>query len=134
MTPAEIRAARHNLGLTQADFARLLGYSGKSRIAELEAGTRKPGGAVIRLIVAYAAGYRPPDWTKAEALSPEGPAPLTKLPVRPETVKLVRAALERGARRPGDIARVTGLGLLTVQEALDHMRKTVPRYANYMKK
>lgn len=62
MTPAEIRTARQSLGLTQAQFALLLGYGAKSRIAELENGARAPSGAVVRLIRAYLDGYRPADW------------------------------------------------------------------------
>lgn len=37
-TPAEIRAARQQAGLTQAQAAELAGYSAQPRWAELEAG------------------------------------------------------------------------------------------------
>lgn len=62
MAPTEIREARHQLGLTQAQLAPLLGYANQVRIAEIENGTRQPGAAVQLLLRAYLAGYRPPDW------------------------------------------------------------------------
>lgn len=62
MTPATIREARQTLGLSQAQLAPLLGYADKSRISELERGERQPGGAVLLLLQAYLAGYRPADW------------------------------------------------------------------------
>jgi hypothetical protein len=96
----------------------MLGHSSKSRIAELEAGTRKPGAAVIRLLRAYLAGYRPPDWPSADATPP-----ITHLPTSAEVLEKVGSAIRNGARKPGDIARRSGLGLLTVQEALAVMRE-----------
>ena len=62
MTPAEIKAAREALGLTQAQIAPLLGYGSQSRIAEIEGGKKRAGPAVIRLLRAYLDGYRPSDW------------------------------------------------------------------------
>ena len=62
MNPAELQQARQSLGLTQSQLAPLLGYSNKTRISELEVGTRKPGAAVVLLLRAYLAGYRPDDW------------------------------------------------------------------------
>lgn len=62
MTPTELRTARKSLSLTQGQLAAVLGYGSQSRVAELEAGTFAPGPAVVRLIAAYIAGYRPPDW------------------------------------------------------------------------
>ena len=66
MTPADFTAARKQLGLTQAGLAAVLGYSGQSRIAEIETGKRNPGPAVVRLMAAYAEGYRPHDWPHNE--------------------------------------------------------------------
>lgn len=62
MTPANILQARQSLGLTQAQLAPLLGYAATPRISELETGNRKPGAAVVLLLRAYLAGYRPDDW------------------------------------------------------------------------
>jgi transcriptional regulator with XRE-family HTH domain len=62
MTPAAIREARKTLGLTQSQFADLIGYNDKAAVSALEAGTRNPSATVILLIRAYLAGYRPPDW------------------------------------------------------------------------
>lgn len=65
MTPAEITAARASLGLSQAALAPLLGYAAPIRLSELERGVRSPSAAVERLLAAYLAGYRPPDWPEA---------------------------------------------------------------------
>ena len=62
MTPAAIREARQSLGLSQAELALWLGYPLAARVSELERGTRKPGKAVVLLLQAYLAGYRPADW------------------------------------------------------------------------
>jgi DNA-binding transcriptional regulator YiaG len=66
MTPTELQQARQSLGLTQSQLAPLLGYSNKTRISELERGTREPGAAVVRLLQAYLDGYRPADWPGKE--------------------------------------------------------------------
>ena len=62
MTPEEIHAARKQLGLSQPQLARLLGYGAPPRVAEIESGKRAPGEAVARLLRAYLDGYRPADW------------------------------------------------------------------------
>lgn len=62
MTPTDFRAARKQLGLTQAELAPLLGYADKSRISEIERGAMQPGAAVVLLLRAYLAGYRPEAW------------------------------------------------------------------------
>lgn len=65
MTPNELRAIRLRLGLTGAEFCRLLGYQGKhlaQMMHSLETGRREIRDPVARLAVAYLAGYRPPDW------------------------------------------------------------------------
>jgi len=62
MTPAEFRRHRLSLPLTQAQTAAVMGYSGQSRIAEIETGARNPSAAAKRLLTAYVAGYRPDDW------------------------------------------------------------------------
>ena len=62
MTPTDIKEARQSLGLTQSQIAPLLGYADKTRISELERGVREPGSAVVLLLRAYLAGYRPDGW------------------------------------------------------------------------
>lgn len=62
MTPSEVLQARLDLGLTQDQMAKLLGYGAKSRIAGIEAGRRQPGKSMVLLLEAYLAGYRPSGW------------------------------------------------------------------------
>ena len=45
------------------------------------------------------------------------------MPVSDETVRAVIAAIQQGARKPGDIARRTRLGLLTVKDALAEIER-----------
>ena len=47
--------------------------------------------------------------------------PVARLPATPETIAKVRAAMKRGTRTAGAIAREIGLGLMTVQEAMAAM-------------
>jgi len=68
MSPAEFKAIRLKLGLTQPQLARLLGYVNVTHIAALE--TEAAYGRAIPhhtglLMRAYADGYRPADWPKA---------------------------------------------------------------------
>ena len=65
MTPAELKAARHKLGLTGSQMANMLGYKGKhTRVMmnELENGKKTIREPQIRLTRAYLDGYRPNDW------------------------------------------------------------------------
>jgi transcriptional regulator with XRE-family HTH domain len=65
MTPTELREARRKLGLNLAQMALVLGYEtkgGESQAHHLETGRRKVMPAQRRLVEAYLAGYRPPDW------------------------------------------------------------------------
>lgn len=62
MTPAEIAAARATLGLTQAQLSAVMGLRGPATISEWERGREAIGGSNVRLLRAYLAGYRPPDW------------------------------------------------------------------------
>ena len=64
MTPAEIRAARERLGLTQVQLASVMGLRGGPTVSEWEAGKRNPSGQSARLIHAYLSGYRPDDWPR----------------------------------------------------------------------
>jgi transcriptional regulator with XRE-family HTH domain len=123
MTGDDVKTARLALGLTQAQLAAVMGYSGKSRIAELESGTRRPSAAAIRLLRAYGAGYRPPDWPLRKAEPNAGPVHVATMPVDEATVRKVSDAIRHGARKAGDIARHTRLGLLTVKDALAEIER-----------
>ena len=62
MTPEQFREARQLLGLTPPQAATLLGYGSATRISEIENGHRNASAAVVLLLRAYIAGYRPSDW------------------------------------------------------------------------
>ena len=69
MSPEEIKAARKKLGLTQAQLARVLGYSTDGKVPgmavsvmERATNPRPLPEAQRRLLLAYLDGYRPPDW------------------------------------------------------------------------
>lgn len=66
MTPDEIKAARHQLGLSLAQLADLLDTDPQTiRRLELDpedSTARKPAPRMVRLIRAYLEGYRPADW------------------------------------------------------------------------
>lgn len=62
MTPAEFRAIRQKLGLTQAELAALLGYGTPLRISEFERATNpRPVPRLLALVMlAMDSGWRPP--------------------------------------------------------------------------
>lgn len=66
MTPAEIKEARQRLGLSVAQLAQLLDTDPQTirrmEQSETAATFRKPAPRMVRLIEAYLAGTRPPDW------------------------------------------------------------------------
>lgn len=66
MTPAQLREARHTLGLSVAQMADMLDTDPLSiRRMEMDQDrktARAPAPRMIRLMVAYLAGYRPDDW------------------------------------------------------------------------
>ena len=66
MTPTELKEARHKLGLSVADLARLLDTDAQTvrRTEQSETANtfRKPAPRMVRLLDAYLSGYRPPDW------------------------------------------------------------------------
>ena len=66
MTPFEIKQARHTLGLSVADLARLLDTDAQTvrRMEQSETAStfRRPAPRMVRLVQAYIMGYRPPDW------------------------------------------------------------------------
>lgn len=64
MTGAEIRAARESLGLTQLQFAQVLGYAHVTRISEFEHGKGSPSAQTVLLIRLYLSGVRPDYWPK----------------------------------------------------------------------
>jgi len=68
MTPAEFRAARKTLGLTQAQCAtalRMTGSRSVQTISEWETGRRAPSAMAAELMRVWLAGYRPADWPTA---------------------------------------------------------------------
>ena len=65
MTPEQFKQARSNLGLTQQQLAKMLGYGLYSRISEMENGRTPITGQCVRLVQAYLDGYRPNDWPLA---------------------------------------------------------------------
>jgi DNA-binding transcriptional regulator YiaG len=62
MTPAEIRATREAVGLTQAQLAAVMGLRGQAAVSDWERGVKNPDGRSVRLLRAYLVGYRPADW------------------------------------------------------------------------
>ena len=61
MTPAEIRAARKSLALTQGQLAAVMGLR-QATISDWERGIYPQDGSNERLLRAYLDGYRPADW------------------------------------------------------------------------
>jgi len=64
MTGDEIRQARKQLGLTQAEFARVMGWTGAAYVSRIEGGSNPLSRTSCRLLTAYLSGYRPGDWPK----------------------------------------------------------------------
>lgn len=68
MTPDQMRKARAELGLTQAQMADMLETDAQSirrmEMQETASTHRKPAARMQRLIDAYKAGYRPKDWPR----------------------------------------------------------------------
>ena len=66
MTPADLKEARHAMGLSVADLARLLDTDPQTvrRMEQSETANtfRRPAPRMVRLVQAYMMGYRPPDW------------------------------------------------------------------------
>lgn len=65
MTPAQLKQARHALGLTLSEMADMLGYDGThaaQQVRKMESGDRAIRGPQARLVLAYLSGYRPEDW------------------------------------------------------------------------
>lgn len=65
MTPHQLARARERLGLTLEQMATVLGYEGVQRRQmqyDLETGRKRIREPQRRLVEAYLAGYRPPDW------------------------------------------------------------------------
>lgn len=66
MTPADIKSARHTLGLSTTQLAAMLDTDPQS-IRRMEQSAqaktfRTPAPRMVRLITAYLNGYRPDDW------------------------------------------------------------------------
>lgn len=65
MTPKQLHEARHTLGLTLDQMARMIGYTGvhaRQQMYDMERGERTIRDPQRRLVQAYLSGYRPPDW------------------------------------------------------------------------
>ena len=66
MNPEELKQARHMLGLSVSDLARLLDTDPQTvrRMEQSETAItfRRPAPRMVRLVQAYMMGYRPPDW------------------------------------------------------------------------
>ena len=66
MTPVQIKKARRDLGLTVTQMGELLDTDAQTvRRMGYDANkstSRTPAVRMVRLIHAYLAGYRPPDW------------------------------------------------------------------------
>jgi len=68
MTPSDVKYARQALGLTLKDFSVMLDTDAstirKMELNEESSQYRRPAPRMVRLIIAYLKGYRPPDWPK----------------------------------------------------------------------
>jgi DNA-binding transcriptional regulator YiaG len=68
MTPNDVKYARQTLGLTLKDFSVMLDTDAstirKMELKEESSQYRRPAPRMVRLIMAYLKGYRPPDWPK----------------------------------------------------------------------
>jgi DNA-binding transcriptional regulator YiaG len=68
MTPNDVKYARQTLGLTLKDFSVMLDTDAstirKMELNEESSQYRRPAPRMVRLIMAYLKGYRPPDWPK----------------------------------------------------------------------
>lgn len=72
MNPADLKSARHKLGLTLSEMAPMLGYTGEhgaQQVRRMETGEREIRDAQRRLVQAYLDGYRPADWPKVSTVS-----------------------------------------------------------------
>lgn len=71
MTADELKEARLALGLTTTQMALMLGFDGAQRhamVLHMETGRRRIRPAQCRLVAAYLAGYRPPDWPQPRSV------------------------------------------------------------------
>jgi hypothetical protein len=68
MKPSEVKYARVLLGLTLRELSIMLDTDSstirKMELQEDSSQYRRPAPRMVRLIVAYLNGYRPPDWPK----------------------------------------------------------------------
>lgn len=63
MTPAEFRAARESLGLTQAQLAQAMGYGSQTRISEIESRAEVPPQTAL-LMRAFVLFGLPDQWPR----------------------------------------------------------------------
>lgn len=97
--PVDLRKSRIALGLSQSEAARLLGYetdNGKAQYRKMESGLRPVMPAQRRLMEAYLAGYRPPDWpTPPREIVIERSGPLYVARGTADAVRHIAFALDR---------------------------------------
>jgi DNA-binding transcriptional regulator YiaG len=72
MTPAEIRAIVQALPITAAQLDAVMG-AGIGSVSRWQLGTVTPTAPVLRLLRAYADGYRPTDWPHKGAAAIRAP-------------------------------------------------------------
>ena len=63
MTPAELRAARKQLGLTQVQLASVMDLD-PLNVSRIERGVKPAPVRYVRLLRAYMKRHRPKDWPK----------------------------------------------------------------------
>jgi hypothetical protein len=68
MTPAEIRAIVQALPITAAQLDAVMG-AGIGSVSRWQTGAVTPTAPVLRLLRAYADGYRPTDWPEEESMN-----------------------------------------------------------------
>lgn len=131
MDKTDLIKARCELGLSQSEAARLLGYEteqGKSQYRKLESGARPVMPAQRRLIEAYLAGYRPPDWpTSPREIVIERSGPLYVARGSADAVRHIAHILDRAlsinARSPHPIEVVVA----SVMHGPEELRTAVDR-------
>jgi len=62
MTGDDIKHARKQLGLTQAEFAKMMGFRSRPYVSDVEADRYTLSDTAQRLLTAYLSGYRTKDW------------------------------------------------------------------------
>jgi DNA-binding transcriptional regulator YiaG len=126
--PAEIRRCREALGLSQREFARVLGYAHYNRVSALENGKETVSPAVARLIDAYMSGYRPDDWPEGDGAGKQeaGFYRQKSADISPETVRECRLALGLVQK---DFARLLGYSHARRISMIENGKERISRQA-----